>query len=137
LKLAATPADPNEEDPAMTNRTLPTQNTSWGFFGTIGHVANPEDAWAEALLKIASATGCPYQAVRDFLDSAQGRHFADDVAGELATGLGLEDAIDASVDRWMNWTIGRLTERDLGIPRGLPYLTGFVTHYEIMAEAAE
>ena len=35
----------------------------------------------------------------------------------------------------MGWTIGRRMERDTGIPRGLPYLTGLVTHMEIEAEA--
>jgi hypothetical protein len=30
----------------------------------------------------------------------------------------------------------RRTERETGIPRGLPYLTGFVAHCEIQAESA-
>ena len=34
----------------------------------------------------------------------------------------------------MGWRIDRKTSRDEGIPRGLPYLTGFVTHFAIMAE---
>ncbi len=36
----------------------------------------------------------------------------------------------------MTWTINRRTARETGIPRGLPYLVGFVTDFEIMAEAA-
>ena len=35
----------------------------------------------------------------------------------------------------MGWTIGRVTSRDYGIPRGLPYLTGFVIHCEVTDEA--
>ena len=35
----------------------------------------------------------------------------------------------------MDWTISRRTGRETGIPRGLPYLTGFVTHCEIEVEA--
>jgi hypothetical protein len=31
----------------------------------------------------------------------------------------------------MGWTIGRQTSKQYGIPRGLPYLTGFVIHCEI------
>ena len=115
---------------------LQTANPDWGFFGTIRHHAEPDTAWALALPAIARATGCPDAAVRDFLDSTQGRHFADDVANGLAAGENLPVAIDAAVARWMGWRIGRQTERDTGIPRGLPYLTGFVTHHEILAETA-
>ena len=43
----------------------------------------------------------------------------------------LADAINAATQRWMGWTIGRQTSKDCGIPRGLPYLTGFVIHCEI------
>jgi hypothetical protein len=35
----------------------------------------------------------------------------------------------------MGWTIGRLTSKQHGIPKGLPYLTGFVIHCEIIEEA--
>jgi len=118
----------------MTNTVLPTANPDWGFWGTIGHHADPAEAWAIAMPAIATATGCREASVRDFLDSPPGRHLADDVANELATGLDLEAAIDAAVGRWMDWTIGRRTARETGIPRGLPYLTGFVTHCEIEAE---
>ena len=44
-------------------------------------------------------------------------------------------AIDAAITRWMGWKIDRSTAREHGIPKGLPYLTGFVGLYEIMAEA--
>jgi hypothetical protein len=73
--------------------------------------------------------------VRDFLDSRHGRHFADDVANGLAKGWMLEAAIDAAVARWMGWSIGRRTARETGIPRGLPYLMGLATHFQILAEA--
>ena len=115
---------------------LPTANTDWGFFGSIRHHAEPDAAWALALPAIARATGCPETAVRDFLDSRHGRHFADDVSNNLAAGKTLQAAIDAAVSRWMGWRINRRTERDTGIPRGLPYLTGFVAHFEILADAA-
>jgi len=116
--------------------SLPTNNTEWGFWGTMRHQADPAESWVCAMTAITSATGSPEIAVRDFLDSTHGRHFADDVANGLFTGLGLAAAIDAAVARWMAWTVSRSIERDTGIPRGLPYLTGFVTHFEIMAEAA-
>jgi hypothetical protein len=120
----------------MPTTTLPTANTEWGFWGTIRHDANSAQAWPLAMTAIAVATRCPDTAVRDFLDSTHGRHFADDVSNGLFTGLALEPAIDAAVTRWMDWTIGRQTARETGIPKGLPYLTGFVAHFEILAETA-
>lgn len=117
------------------NAILQTANPDWGFFGTIRHHARPVEAWPLAMSAIAAATGCPDAAVRDFLDSRHGRHFADDVANGLFRGLDLSAAIETAVDRWMGWTIGRRTEREYGIPRGLPYLTGFVTHCDIEADA--
>jgi hypothetical protein len=50
--------------------------------------------------------------------------------GELA-GAG---AINAPISRWMAWRIDRRTEREDGIPHGLPYLTGWVTHFQILDE---
>ena len=114
---------------------LPTRNTEWGFFGTLRHHA--DEAWPLAMAAIAKATGRDGEAVRDFLDSVHGRHFADDVANELHRGLDLAAAIDAAVARWMGWIIDRRTARETGIPEGLPYLTGFVTQAGIEAELAE
>jgi hypothetical protein len=53
----------------------------------------------------------------------------------IHAGLALETAIDVAITRWMGWTISRTTSRETGIPKRLPYLTGFVGLYEIMAEA--
>ena len=46
----------------------------------------------------------------------------------------LEEAIEAAIARWQGWRIGRRTSRDEGIPVGLPYLTGWVTHFGILGE---
>lgn len=124
----------------MTTTILPTRNTEWGFWGTIDRIdddlaADAPKAWTLASQAIAAATGVSPEGVRDFLDSRHGRHFANDVANWLARGDTLKDAIDAAVARWMGWRTDRRTEREMGIPRGLPYLTGFVTHCEIEAEA--
>ena len=123
----------------MTTTILPTRNTEWGFFGTIDRIehdlaADAPKAWTPASQAIAAATGVSPEGVRDFLDSRHGRHFADDVANALARGDTLKDAIDAAVARWMSWTIDRRTTRDTGIPAGLPYLTGFATHFEILVD---
>ena len=117
------------------NTILTTANPAWGFYGTIGHHADAGAVWPLAMTAVGHATGCPDIAVRDFLDSRHGRHFADDVANGLAAGRGIEDAIALAVTRWMGWTISRRTSRETGIPKGLPYLTGFVAHFEILADA--
>jgi hypothetical protein len=122
----------------MTSTILPTRNEGWGFFGTIGRsenaAADPAPAWDIAFARIAETTGTAPEGVRDFLDSRHGRHFADDVAGELARGDTLKDAIDTAIARWMGWRIDRQTSRETGIPKGLPYLTGLANHFAIMAE---
>ncbi len=118
-----------------TNTNIPaTQNESWGFWGAMKEQANA--AWPLAMTAISDATGQTLESVRIFLDSRYGRHFADDVLNQMDAGNGLADAINAATQRWMTWKIGRVTNRDHGIPRGLPYLTGFVIHCEIAEEMA-
>jgi len=84
---------------------------------------------------IGENTGCADYAVRDFLDSRHGRHFADKVADGLAQGLQLRGAIDIAIQQWMTWRIDRHTSREIGIPKGLRYLLGFVTDCGITAES--
>jgi len=110
-----------------------TQNDAWGFFGTMNEHA--EAAWPLAMATVAKATNQPMETVRSFLDSRFGRHFADSVLNQMHHGATLETAITAAIQQWMGWTIGRITSKEYGIPRGLPYLTGFVIHTEINDEA--
>ena len=109
--------------------------TDFGFFGTMGEQA--EAAWPLAMTAISDATCQPLESVRTFLDSRHGRHFADDVQNGLYQGQTLQDAINAATQRWMGWTIGRSTSKQYGIPKGLPYLTGFVIHCEVTDESFE
>ena len=46
----------------------------------------------------------------------------------------LAQAIEQATNRWMTWKISKSTQREFGIPKGLPYLTGFVIHCGILAE---
>ena len=122
----------------MTNTSIPqTQNPEWGFFGTVSHHGDAEIAWPIAINTIGDATQLPAETVAIFLDSRDGRHFADDVANELTTGKALASAIEAATARWMGWRISARTAHETGIPRGLPYLTGYVLHAEIEADTAE
>ena len=116
------------------NQQMPaTQNDAWGFWGTMNEYAST--AWPLAMTAISDATGQPLESVRFFLDSRHGRHFADEVQNGLYRGQPLADAINAATRQWMGWTIGRQTSKEYGIPRGLPYLTGFVIHCEIAEES--
>lgn len=116
-----------------TTQIPATQNDTWGFYGTMNEQA--EAAWPLAMTAISDATSQPLESVRTFLDSRHGRHFADDVQNGLYAGATLADAIAQATQRWMGWTIGRSTSKQYGIPKGLPYLTGFVIHCEIVEES--
>lgn len=118
---------------SQTTDTIPaTRNEGWGFHGSMNERA--EAAWPLAMTAVANATGESLETVRVFLDSRFGRHFADDVLNAVDDGTPLADAIEAATRKWMGWTIGRQTSKDYGIPRGLPYLTGFVVHCAILDE---
>ena len=118
----------------ITSTQIPAPTvTDWGLYGTMNEQA--EAAWPLAMTAISDATGQPLESVRTFLDSRHGRHFADDVQNGLFAGATLSDAIEQATQRWMGWTIGRSTSKQYGIPKGLPYLTGFVIHCEIIEES--
>ena len=101
-----------------------SENESWGFWGTMGGYASI--AWPIAMKEISKATGEPLESVRVFLDSRHGRHFADAVQDALLGSPDMHLAVAQAIEKWMSWTVGRLTQRSYGIPKGLPYLTGLV-----------
>ena len=71
----------------MTMTILPTRNEAYGFFGTMRLAgADPMQSWNAASAMIAAETDASPEAVRDFLDSRHGRHFADDVAERARQG---------------------------------------------------
>jgi hypothetical protein len=121
---------------------LQSRNEDYGFFRTL--TVCPErdrrsaEVWALASRLIAEAIHADSEdemsGIRDFLDSRIGRHFADDVVGNMTGGnIGLEAAISSAIRRWQGWRIDRKTEREHGIPAGLPYLTGWVQHFAVTA----
>lgn len=122
--------------------TLPTQNPAWGFHGTLRTAGMTQqlvdEAWRRATLYISAETGADPEAIRAFLDSRQGRHFADDVWCAMSRAdQTVTTAIASTCDRWMGWKISKRTSEETGIPRGLPYLLGFVEHEGIMLEEGE
>ena len=124
---------PKENTMHTTTQIPAAKVTDWGFWGTMNEQA--ETAWPIAMTAISNATNQPLESVRAFLDSRHGRHFADDVHNGLYAGATLKNAIDQATQRWMGWTIGRQISKDYGIPRGMPYLVGFVIHCEIVEES--
>ena len=120
--------------PLVAIPAIPTTNESWGFWGTMNEKA--QSAWPLAMTAVADASGQSLESVQTFLDSRHGRHFADDVNNALFLGANLQDAIKQATQRWMGWTISRQTSKEYGIPKGLPYLTGFVIHCDICEELA-
>ncbi len=116
-----------------TTQIPASQNEAWGFWGTMND--NAAAAWPIAMTAISDTTYQPLESVRLFLDSRHGRHFAGEVLNRKHAGHALHDAIRAATRQWMEWTIGRRTSKDYGIPRGLPYLTGFVIHCAIADES--
>jgi hypothetical protein len=127
----------------MTNHiTLPSQNETFGFFGTVTNCPHRDrpsaEVWALAFSLIADAIHADSEdemiGVWDFLDSRMGRHFADDVVDALQSGACDNVAsITATIAKWQDWRISRRTQREEGIPAGLPYLTGWVQHFAITA----
>lgn len=119
------------------NQILPSENTTWGFWGTMAREGdNTAAAWDLASTALRRVTGAGADGVRGFLDSSHGRHFADDVAAALAAGQALPAAIDAVVSRWMGYRISRSAARRAEIPAGQAYLTGLVSEHEFLKTEA-
>ncbi len=105
--------------------TLKTENEGYGFYGTMSLDGCAEAAWGIAMREIGKDTGASSEAVRAFLDSSWGRHFADDVHCFLSR-VPLEQAIEAAIDRWNGWELSLRTRREHGIPTPMRYLSGMV-----------
>ena len=125
-----------------THSCLPSRNEDYGFFRTLTVCPQRDrrstEVWTLASRLIAEAIHADSEeemiGIRDFLDSCMGRHFADDVVGNMTgCNIGLEAAIGSAIRRWQDWRIDRRTERGEGIPAGLPYLTGWVQHFAVQA----
>lgn len=113
------------------NEVLPTENTQWGFWGTISNSKNPEvkapAAWGLAMGLITEATKQPAEVVRAFLDSKDGRYFADEVGNFLHEGQSLPDAIEAATKRWL--VPANKSASFSHIPDGVTYLMACVLEH--------
>lgn len=77
-----------------------TTNPNYGFYGTIRHHADPEQAWMATFEALQAATKYEERVVGHFLDSRRGRHFADSVAEFLADGAQLPSAVGLALVVW-------------------------------------
>jgi len=103
-----------------THHILPSRNEDHGFFRTLTVCPQRDrrsaEVWTLASRLIAAAIRADSEdemiGIRDFLDSRIGRHFADDVVGNMTgCNIELEPAIAAAIGRWQSWRIDRATER--------------------------
>lgn len=106
------------------------------------HMPHPmaDDALRMAFDAIQRATLADEDAVVAFLDGEHGSHLAAGIVRAVWSGSSeaarlLDAIIDAEVTRWMGWSIDLQTARRFGIRHGQPYLTGWVTHYGLLAKA--
>lgn len=106
-----------------------THNPNYGFWETMRDKAEP--AWPIAMRQIAQATMLPNEAVRAFLDSVFGRHFADEVHHQLTHQPNLDLAIAAVVERQMHQPITPWMYRQYQVPVGTPSLIGLVVWAEV------
>ena len=129
-----------------TPAILPSRNKDYGFFRTLTVCPQRDrtsnEVWVLASTLIAKAVRATTEdemiGIRDCLDSRMGRHFANDVVGNMVgCKIDCETAIRSAIRTWQDWRISRQLERDEGIPEGLPYLTGWVQHFAVAASMAE
>jgi len=107
----------------MTGTILKTENEDWGFWGTMCTAGyDSRIAWPIAFEQVMRATDGSPEAVRDWLDSSSGRHFADEVTNHLVAGLTMAEAIERAVGVWMTWKVGRRAPQELAPARGMPLL---------------
>jgi len=129
-----------------THAILPSRNEDYGFFQTLINCPQRErrsaEVWTLASRLLAASISADTEeemiVIRDFLDSRMGRHFADDVVGNMmGCNIDTETAVASAIRRWQDWRISSRTEREEGIPAGLPYLTGWVQHFAVTAAMAD
>jgi hypothetical protein len=121
----------------MNAEILPTRRAAcfWGTIEAEGR-ADVNAAWTLTFRALLAATGCSANGVRDFMDSRFGVYFADDLMKGLKAGEGLESAIEAAINLWKGRKISRTESHLHGIPEGTDDLTGWISCYARISEAA-
>ena len=106
-------------------QTIPqTQNLIFGFYGTM-HLAgvNAPAAWEAAVHAIERATLHEERAdIAAWLDSKDGRHFADYIVDGLRQDKPINAAISSAVRTWMAMQPDAEMVRQYGVPADTLYL---------------
>lgn len=77
----------------------------YGFLGIFDRHDDPGAVWTLASDAIAKETGYQTKCIRTFLESLQGRYFAQAVSKLMSENIALETAVDTAVARWMRLKI--------------------------------
>lgn len=106
-------------------QTIPkTQNPTFGFYGTM-HLAgvNAPALWETSISAIERATLHEDRAdIATWLDSKDGRHFADCVIDGLHQDKPIGAAVNSAVRSWMGMRPDAEMVRQYGVPADTPYL---------------
>ena len=112
-----------------THPILPSRNEDYGFFRALTVCPHRDrrsaEVWTLSSRLIAAAIGADSEdemiGIRDFLDSHMGRHFADDVVGNMmGCTIDIETAIASAIRRWQDWRISPRPSAATGSPQGCP-----------------
>lgn len=113
----------------MTNKVLGSENTQYGFYGTINNYNTTEETekkWAEAFTTLLELSGLSPYEIRTYLDSRSGRKLADCCNDTN------NDVKDEILRMYFNWIEDDLYEcrvKDLQNPNRM--LFGTIMHDDI------
>lgn len=127
-------------------QVLPTENTAWGFYGEMSRynydpktIHGMNSVWHAAFTALIQAyQNIPSKAIRQFLDSRGGRHFAGAVLDELGGASAdaspidirmLSKAVEAVIGSardgaWIAREIEKISGLSIGSPSGTPMSIG-------------
>jgi len=119
-----------EEAVRRQGQVLPTENESWGFYGTLSQ-SMPDtiamnDLWIAAFKAFLEVfPGIDSKVVREFLDSKGGRMLADSVIDDLQgkgdaakVGKGVKAALRGREGSWVAKDLARLAGTPMGVAPG-------------------
>lgn len=117
---------------------LASENKNYGFYGTMYNMEyDVDDVWKIAFKKIKKATEQSDKAVRAYLDSGYGRHFADmvidcDRVTHKGKRLSISQSIDMVIDEQMRYNATRADAHTVRMPNTTPML---IIHVMLADEA--
>jgi len=111
-------------------QVLPTENESWGFYGTLSQsmpdTVQMNDIWVAAFKAFLEVyPGIDSKVVREFLDSKGGRHFADSIMDSAVAkgdpskvGKAVKAALRGGEGAWVAKELARMAGTPMGVAPG-------------------